>query len=943
MLNQWIGTTLALALAFLAQHRLAHEAPPLEVGALFLAAGALAVRYFPRWEAELTSLADLERPGPVAGEGWLPEHGRAWPQRARRWLWWLAGLALAGALILAASQRGWPWDGLLWGLSLAAFVGALADRAWWRSLGRLSWGEGLALAAVLGLGLATRVYGLEHLPPAIHGDEAQFGLNARAVLRGELPTLFGVGWYQFPLASFAAQAGVMGLFGDNLAGLRLSSALAGTLSLLPVYLLARSMFDWRVALVSGVLMAVGHWPVHFSRLGVNNVQATFCAAWAIYLAWRALRGGHRLDYALTGLALGLGLYTYYAARLMPLIVGAMLLIPLFSALTTGRERGAEGLAWLRGWLANGLILGLAGLLAVAPQLIYYARHPEPLIDRQRTVFLFNNLPHLETVYHTQDWGAILRQQAVRSTLVFNARGDSSGQYGFNEPMLDRWTAGLLVVGLAVSTWRWRRGGHWVLHLWFWPNLLLGSILTVDAPFVPRLVALTPVPFIWAGLALGGWWRAAADLRPGRPWGWLTAIPVLALLGLVGWANYDAYINRYIRERRAMVDSTQAAHLLASLPETTQVLLLGAHNIYADFGTFRFMAPEAVVQDAVNVIDWAPLRQPEPPDTLFLVWNSQIDRLPYLEAVYPEGSYQAYRDQHGNLMFATYFVPAEVMRARQGWAVGVEPGNTATGEAPLQRLMWRGTLWLPEHGPRQFCLPLRPGEGADGAYLEIGGLRVDTPGVEGACQGLWLAADLPAGPQPVEASRASSAGRGTLTLYWRRDGQAWEMVPAHLAWGRAWNGGLLGMFWQDGTLVRREVAPLVAYRDLARELTGPVYATWTGCLAVHAGGEYEFRTRSFDGARLMLDEQFLIRDSRRGTLGEGVARIALGVGRHPVRLEATFTDGPRWLEWYWRPPGQEWALVPPQVLTPGAACGRVSATPAAWQAQADVKRPAPGIN
>jgi 4-amino-4-deoxy-L-arabinose transferase-like glycosyltransferase len=942
---KWIGATAALALALLAQQRLGHNAPPLEVGALFLSAVGLAIRYFPTWEAEVSRINGAGHPAPPVREGAPPYVGEEpreesppvaheSKQKIRRGLLVTAWLAQAGVLILAAGEVGWPWDGLLWGLSLLAFLGALVDRDWWQGLQPFTRQEILALGIVLGMAIFARVYNLGHLPPAIHGDEAQFGLNARSILYGEQPTLFAVGWYQFPIGSFAAQAGIMRLFGDDIAGLRLSSALFGTLTLLPVYLLARSLFDRRVALASAALMAVGHWSIHFSRLGINNIQATFFAAWAVYLAWRALRTQHRLDYALTGLALGLGLYTYYAARLMPFIVGAILGVAVW------RNRGQ----W-RQYVPGLLALVIAGTLTVAPQLVYFARHPEPLVSRQRGVFLFNNLPHLESAYYTSDWGEILRQQTIRSLLVFNAHGDSSGQYGFDEPMLDKLTAGLLVVGLGLSLWRLSQGGHWVLHLWFWPHLLLGSILTVDAPFVPRLAVLMPVPFIWAGVALGGWWRQIAEqlqsIFSGKALRELLAlIPALALLALVGWNNYDAYVNRYIRQRRPTQDSTQAARLMATLPPSTQVYLMGTPNMYADFGTFRFEAPNATVWDVFNVTDWVPLRQPDPPDVLLLLWPSHLDRLPYLRNVYPDGDYQSYPDQNGTLMFATYVVPARIIRQRQGLAARIvpagqreerswEPADPANPhshslqEGIDKNVVWRGTLWLPDDGLRQFCLPYSPGEGSSGAYLQIDSTRVEVPHRDESCGGLALDLDLPAGPHPIEARTTLPGGGETVQLYWRQNGEAWEALPHYLLWDQVWSGGLLGVFEQEGTPLRREIAPLIAYRDFTRELAGSVQAVWTGCLATDKPGEYEFRVRSFDGAHLMVDGQLLIDDDHHKTLGEGVARANLGAGGHPVRLEALFTDGPRWLEWYWRPPGSgsEWALVPPEVLAPDPSCAQ----------------------
>jgi hypothetical protein len=158
--------------------------------------------------------------------------------------------------------------------------------------------------------------------------------------------------------------------------------------------------------------------------------------------------------------------------------------------------------------------------------------------------------------------------------------------------------------------------------------------------------------------------------------------------------------------------------------------------------------------------------------------------------------------------------------------------------------------------------------------------------------------------------------GSLALHWRRGEGDWEEVPRHWLWDTDWPGGLSGVFERAGGEARRKIAPFIAYRDFDRELAGVVQAAWSGCLAAPAAGEYEFLLRSFDGARLVLDNQPLIEDEHRAALGEQVARVQLGAGGHAVQLEALFTDGPRWLEWYWRRPGEDWALVPPQVLWPG---------------------------
>jgi hypothetical protein len=129
--------------------------------------------------------------------------------------------------------------------------------------------------------------------------------------------------------------------------LKAASVLEGLLSVVLSALLARELVrgvDERraeaAAVAAGLVVAVGHWPVLLSRLGLRlELTPLFAAAAAIPLV-RALRTGSRPAFAAAGLLSGAALYGYQASRALPLFLAlaALSSLPLLPA---GRDRRAR--------------------------------------------------------------------------------------------------------------------------------------------------------------------------------------------------------------------------------------------------------------------------------------------------------------------------------------------------------------------------------------------------------------------------------------------------------------------------------------------------------------------------------------------------------------------------------------------------------------------------
>ncbi len=126
---------------------------------------------------------------------------------------------------------------------------------------------------VILIAFALRFHNLETLPP-LHGDEGEMGLAALKVLENEAPPLTAVGWMDHPALFHYLQAGPVAIFGRTGLALRILSVVAGVLCIPLIYKLGRRGWGGVAGLAAAWLMTVSHLHIHFSRIGLNNIEST---------------------------------------------------------------------------------------------------------------------------------------------------------------------------------------------------------------------------------------------------------------------------------------------------------------------------------------------------------------------------------------------------------------------------------------------------------------------------------------------------------------------------------------------------------------------------------------------------------------------------------------------------------------------------------------------
>lgn len=195
-------------------------------------------------------------------------------------------------------------------------------------------GDRVFLAAAVLLtfaGAALRFYGIDFgLPEHFHPDEvpkvnallemrSHGDLNPRYFLHPSL-LLYSTYFMNEMLRFFGAN----GAWGESafLAG-RYVSALAGTASILVLFLLARRLFTPGISLLAAALLAVSPLHVTVSRYLKEDALLTFFVLLTMLFLIKAVQDGRRMSLVLSAVAAGMGASTKYS--------GILLLLPLLLA------------------------------------------------------------------------------------------------------------------------------------------------------------------------------------------------------------------------------------------------------------------------------------------------------------------------------------------------------------------------------------------------------------------------------------------------------------------------------------------------------------------------------------------------------------------------------------------------------------------------------------
>lgn len=291
----------------------------------------------------------------------------------------------------------------------------------------------LLLFTILAIALFVRVYQIDNIPSGLYPDEATNGTDALTAIETGDYKLFYSNNYGREGLFINLQALAVKYFGNTVPVLKFWSTVFGTLAVLGVYLLAKELFQRRSAgLIAAFLIATSYWAINFSRIGFRAIMVTFLLSFAFYFFFKGLRTERLRTFFLAGLIFGLGLHTYVAYRLAPLI-----LIAILPFLILSYEN------FLKRFWKHGLIFILGAFLTAAPLVFHFVTHPEELNSRTGAVSIFS-----PEINKGDFWGTFGKTLGL-SLVKYNFWGDQNWRHNYPPyPILDPFTGIFFLAGFT---------------------------------------------------------------------------------------------------------------------------------------------------------------------------------------------------------------------------------------------------------------------------------------------------------------------------------------------------------------------------------------------------------------------------------------------------------------------------------------------------------------
>jgi len=396
----------------------------------------------------------------------------------------------------------------------------------------------ILLFLILIIAVFFRFWQLDKIPPGLYPDVAMNGNNALdAIKTGDYKVFYPEnngreGLFMNLIAmSFLT-------FGASVWAMKIVAALFGLFTVLGTYFLTRQLFRYLenesaadvIALLAAFFMAVSFWHVNFSRIGFRAIMVPFFLVWALYFLFKAFNSQNSrseiLNFALSGVAFGLGFHTYIAFRIAPLIA-----VPIFVIWIIKNRPKFRVLPWM--------ILIIFALAAASPLLYYYIKNPADFMGRAGQVSIFASGNVVKT----------LLQSTVKTLGQFVAVGDYNWRHNLSGspeifwPLIPFFLTGLIYS--LVQIFKKRNytehnytllSVHWTL-IFAWGAMILPSIATGEGlPHALRSIGAIVPSYIFTGL---GFWWVTDKMRFQKAMfkGTLISVFLLAVLFLSYWLYF----------------------------------------------------------------------------------------------------------------------------------------------------------------------------------------------------------------------------------------------------------------------------------------------------------------------------------------------------------------------------------------------------------------------
>lgn len=356
----------------------------------------------------------------------------------------------------------------------------------------------LLIGAIIIAAFFLRSYDIDNIPAGLYPDEAVNGTDALLANSTGEYKLFYTSNYGREGLFINLQALTVKIFGNTLFGLKLWSILFGTLTVLGVFLLTKELFQSaRAGLIGAYFTAFSYWAINFSRIGFRANMVPFILVFTFYFLFKGIRTRKYLDFIISGLIFGLGVHTYIAFRVSPLVMVAVLV----ALILTHKN-------FLKQYWRHILVFAFAMMVTATPMLLdFFYFHPEHYASRTGGISVLNPEVNKGNLI------GLLAKTFGLSLAKYNFWGDQNWRHNYPPyPILNPLVGLMFLAGLCYSIFKflrllWLRVFHGIreekfvvytlLLSWFFVLLIPEFLAYEGNPHALRAIGTIPVVFVFA--------------------------------------------------------------------------------------------------------------------------------------------------------------------------------------------------------------------------------------------------------------------------------------------------------------------------------------------------------------------------------------------------------------------------------------------------------------
>jgi 4-amino-4-deoxy-L-arabinose transferase-like glycosyltransferase len=538
-----------------------------------------------------------------------------------------------------------PWA------ALSAWVAAilLSVLAGWKNQSPLKWPSQKMLqlsAFIFLMAFLPRIIFATQIPILLTGDEGSTGLYAALFASGKINNIFTVGWYSFPALYFTIPGFFIQLFGQDVLALRISSALAGALTVVSVFYLLRAAYNQRTAWVGAIFLSFLHVHLHFSRIGLNNIWDGLwftVAAGALWYGWTHER---RNAYLLSGLALGLSQYFYSSGRVL------LVLILLWLVIVGWHDR-----ARLKRSSGSLFFLGLVALVTLLPLALFYVNHPQEFLAPFNRVTILNQWLITNSAERSLPGWKFLLEQFARG---FGAYVLTPLQAGYRPavPILRPIPGVFFMIGLVFLFFNRQKKFNLMILLWVSAYAVVGA-LSESTPAAQRYVASAPAAAMLVAIGINESANFVTRRWPKTQkyvWHGILTVGLLLAVSEASFYFFDYSPKNMVElaDSNSMVGYRMGLYL-RQRTDHPQIYFLGAPRMgFGSIPSTQYLAPKFTEATDINH-PWGSAQNPpvEGQHLLFIVLPGLQADLQAIQADYPGGNIRAAYSTNDQALFYLY--------------------------------------------------------------------------------------------------------------------------------------------------------------------------------------------------------------------------------------------------------------------------------------------------